>query len=159
MGYADADFPELDDFIGKADSQEFGEMVKKRILLGNFGLYKDNYEDYYLQALKVRTLIRQDFERAFERVDWILTPTTPSTAFCFGHTQDNLLESYDNDALTIPANLAGLPALSIPCGFDSNGMPIGMQLIGKAFDEGTLFQAAYTFELNTDYHIKKPLSF
>lgn len=159
MGYADGDFPELDDFIGKTDTQEFGEMVKKRILLGNFGLYKDNYEEYYLQALKVRTLIRQDFEKAFEQVDWILTPTTLSTAFSFGETKDNLLEGYDNDALTIPANLAGLPALSIPCGFDSNGMPIGMQLIGKAFDEGTLFQAAYTFEQNTDYHLKRPLSF
>ncbi len=158
MGYVDGDFPELDDFLSKADIQEFGEMVKKRILLGNFGLYKDNYEEYYLQALKVRTLIRQDFEKAFQQVDCILIPTTPSTAFRFGETQDNLLESYDNDALTIPANLAGLPALSIPCGFDSNGMPIGMQLIGKAFDEGTLFQAAYTFEQNTDYHLKSPLS-
>jgi aspartyl-tRNA(Asn)/glutamyl-tRNA(Gln) amidotransferase subunit A len=158
MGYTAGDFPELDDFIGKTDMQELGAMVKKRILLGNIGLYRDNYEEYYLQALKVRTLIRQDFEKAFKQVDWILTPTTPSTAFHFNQSQDNLLDRYEDDALTIPANLAGLPALSIPCGFDSSGMPIGMQLIGKAFDEGMLIQAAYTFEQNTDYHLKSPLS-
>jgi aspartyl-tRNA(Asn)/glutamyl-tRNA(Gln) amidotransferase subunit A len=151
------DLPDAGEIYKGAGIHAIGPGVKKRILLGNFALSGSNYEKYYLKALKVRTLIKQDYEKAFQRCDLILSPTNTDTAFRFREMHDNIVEMYEYDAFTVPVNLAGLPAVSIPCGFDENGLPIGMQLTGKPFGEGTLLRAAYTFEQNTDYHLKSPL--
>ena len=157
MGYEKGVIPELDELIESVGMHNLGAAVKKRILLGNIALYNENYEIYYLKALKVRTLIKKDFDQVFENYDIILSPTNPDTAFRFGEMTDNTVKTYEYDVFTVPVNLAGLPALTIPCGFDTKGLPIGLQLIGKQFGEGTLFQAAYTFEQNTDYHLKSPI--
>ncbi|HHU49767.1 MAG TPA: Asp-tRNA(Asn)/Glu-tRNA(Gln) amidotransferase subunit GatA [Clostridiales bacterium] len=157
MGYEKGAIPELDELAEYVGMHELGSAVKKRILLGNIALCSEHYETYYMKALKVRTLIKQDFAQAFEKLDLILSPTNPDTAFRFGEMQDNIVKMYEYDAFTVPVNLAGLPAMSIPCGFDSKGLPIGMQLIGKHFGEEALFRAAYTFEQNTDHHLKSPL--
>ncbi|MEA1961656.1 MAG: Asp-tRNA(Asn)/Glu-tRNA(Gln) amidotransferase subunit GatA [Bacillota bacterium] len=134
----------------------FGDEVKRRIMLGTYALSSGYYDAYYLKALKVRRLIANDFEQIFDRFDLIVAPTTPTTAFALGqHTGDPLTE-YMNDILTVPINLAGLPGMSIPCGF-VEGLPVGMQLIGKAFDEGSIFRAAYAYEQNTDFHKAKPV--
>jgi len=157
MGYSRDDIPELEEFVTKSGIQLLGPTVKKRIILGNFALYDESCREYYTKALKVRTLIMQDFEKAFEKCDIVLTPTNGSTAFHYGKMEEDIVKVYEYDTYTVPANLAGLPALSIPCGFDSKGLPIGLQLTGKHFDEGTLLRAAYTYEQNTDHHIKSPV--
>lgn len=157
MGYKKGVIPELDELTDSLSMDDLGAAVKKRILLGNTALSSENYENYYIKALKVRTLIKEDFDKVFEKYDLIISPTNPDTAFPFGDTLDNIVEVYQYDTFTVPVNLAGLPAMSIPCGFDSNGLPIGLQLIGKYFGEGALFQVAYTFEQNTDYHLKSPI--
>ncbi|HZJ84917.1 MAG TPA: Asp-tRNA(Asn)/Glu-tRNA(Gln) amidotransferase subunit GatA [Syntrophomonadaceae bacterium] len=133
-----------------------GPEVKRRTLFGTFILGSCNYETYYLQALKIRRLIQQDFEQVFQNFDLIISPTTPTTAFKIGSQVHELLDLYSNDMLTVPINMAGLPAISIPCGF-IKGLPIGMQIIGKPFAEGSIIQAAYAFEQNTDYHTQKPV--
>lgn len=132
-------------------SQALGPEVQRRIMLGTYALSSGYYDAYYLKALKVRTLIRQDFDKAFEQADLLLTPTSPTLPFKFGEKVDNPLAMYLMDVCTIPINLAGVPAISIPCGF-SEGLPIGMQLIGKLLGEETIFRAAYTFEQNNEYH-------
>ena len=157
MGYKEGEICELDELAVGSGLQSLGASVKKRILLGNTGLCNDNYEIYYKEALKLRTLIKEDFDRVFEKCDLILTPTNPDTAFLFGEMEINVIEMYKYDAYTVPVNLAGLPAVSIPCGFDSKGLPIGMQLIGRLYGEGALLQASYAFEQNTDHHIKSPV--
>ena len=129
----------------KTRSQGFGEEVKRRIMLGTYSLSSGYYDAYYNRGLKVRTLIKQEFEKAFETYDFILTPTAPSTAFKIGEKSDDPLEMYMSDICTVPVNIAGVPALSLPCGF-KDGLPVGMQLIGKFFDEATLIRAAYSFE-------------
>ncbi|MFZ5944330.1 MAG: Asp-tRNA(Asn)/Glu-tRNA(Gln) amidotransferase subunit GatA [Bacillota bacterium] len=134
--------------FSKTRKQGFGEEVKRRIMLGTYALSSGYYDAYYLKALKVRNLIKQDFDRAFEKFDCLLTPTAPSTAFEFGAKSDPLA-MYKQDVCTIPINLAGIPALSIPFGV-SKGKPVGLQLIGKAFGEGTLLKVGYTLEQNTD---------
>lgn len=139
----------------KTRSEGFGEEVKRRIMLGTYALSAGYYDAYYLKALKVRTLIKQDFDKAFEKFDVLLTPTAPSAAFKFGEKKDDPIQMYLSDICTMSTNLAGIPAISIPCGF-SNGLPVGLQLMGKAFDEGTLFRTAYAFEQNTDHHKQKP---
>lgn len=133
----------------------FGEEVKRRILLGTYALSAGYHDRYYLKALKVRTLIKQDFERAFNDVDVLVAPTMPYPAFRLGEKIDDPLSLYLSDVDTVPINLAGVPSISVPCGF-SGGLPIGMQVIGKHFDEATILRTAYTFEENTDYHTKRP---
>lgn len=134
----------------------FGAEAKRRILLGTFVLSAGYYEAYYLKGQKVRTLIKQDFERAFEKVDLILTPVAPTPAFKKGEKSADPLSMYLSDIYTIPANLAGVPGISIPAGFSSGGLPIGMQLMGKYFSEELLFRAAHTFEQSTDFHKQRP---
>lgn len=134
----------------------FGPEVKRRIMIGTFVLSAGYYDAYYLKAQQVRTLIRQDFEKVFENVDVIAGPVTPTTAFQIGEKTSDPLQMYLSDIFTIPANLAGLPAMSVPCGFDAQNMPIGLQLVGKIFDEETLIKVAHAYEQATDWHLKKP---
>lgn len=133
----------------------FGDEVKRRILLGTYALSAGYHDKYYLKALKVRTLIKQDFERAFKDVDVLITPTMPYPAFRLGEKINDPLSLYLSDVDTVPINLAGIPSISVPCGF-SDALPIGMQIIGKHFDEASILRTAYTFEENTDFHSKRP---
>lgn len=144
----------VDMFSGTRD-HGFGDEVKRRIMLGTFALSSGYYDAYYLNALKVRRLIANDFTKVFNDYDIIIAPTTPTTAFGLGEQRGDLLTIYMNDVLTVPVNMAGLPGISIPCGF-TGGLPVGMQIIGKAFDEATVYKAAYAFEQNTDFHTIKP---
>jgi len=155
-GYRVERCQDLDELYKKTRTQGFGDEVKLRVMLGTYALSAGNYERYYLQALKIRTIIKNEFEKAFEKFDIIVLPTCPTTALRFGDKVDNALAIFLADKYTAPASIAGLPAITVPCGFDTKGLPIGMQFIGKAFDESTLFRAAFTFEQNTDYHIKRP---
>ncbi|MEA3493266.1 MAG: Asp-tRNA(Asn)/Glu-tRNA(Gln) amidotransferase subunit GatA [Candidatus Margulisiibacteriota bacterium] len=139
----------------KTRAEGFGAEVKRRIMLGTYALSAGYYDAYYLKALKVRTLIKQDFDKAFKRCDVLVSPTSPSVAFKVGEKKDDPLAMYMADIATIPVNLAGLPAISVPCGI-SNGLPIGLQIIGKAFDEETILHAAFTYEQNTQWHKKNP---
>jgi aspartyl-tRNA(Asn)/glutamyl-tRNA(Gln) amidotransferase subunit A len=133
----------------------FGNEVKRRIMLGTYALSAGYYDAYYLKALKVRTLIKQDFEKAFKSCDVLISPTTPTPAFKIGEKTADPLSMYLSDIATIPVNLAGLPGISIPCGL-SKGLPLGLQIIGKAFDEETVLRAAFAYEQNTDWHKNKP---
>ena len=132
----------------------FGDEVKRRILLGTYALSAGYHDKYYLKALRVRTLIKQDFERAFGDVDVLITPTMPYPAFRIGEKIGDPLSLYLADVDTVPVNLAGVPSISMPCGF-SEGLPVGMQIIGKHFDEETILRTAYTFEENTDFHTRE----
>jgi aspartyl-tRNA(Asn)/glutamyl-tRNA(Gln) amidotransferase subunit A len=134
----------------------FGAEVKRRIMLGTYALSAGYYDAYYLKAQRVRTLIKRDFDEAFKHCDVIVTPTTATTAFKIGEKIQDPLQMYLSDIYTISINLAGLPALSLPCGFDSGGMPIGMQLIGKHFDETTILRVGHHYEQATEWHKKKP---
>ncbi|MCG9967808.1 Asp-tRNA(Asn)/Glu-tRNA(Gln) amidotransferase subunit GatA [Pelotomaculum terephthalicicum JT] len=154
-GFRAAEAVDVIDMFMKSRSQGFGPEVKRRIMLGTYTLSAGYYDAYYLKALKVRTLIKQDFDRAFEKYDVLLSPTSPSPAFRFGEKVDDPLQMYLSDICTISVNLAGIPGISLPCGF-VDGMPVGLQLMGKHFDEGTLLRVAYTFEQNTDYHKEFP---
>ncbi len=136
----------LDDMYAKTRSKGFGEEVQKRILIGTYVLSAGFYDAYYIRAQKVRRLIKQDFEKAFEKVDAILTPTAPSSAFSVENAPKDPVTMYLNDIFTVPVNLAGLPAISIPSGLDSKGLPLGLQLIGKAFDEANLLKIAKAVE-------------
>jgi len=134
----------------------FGPEVKRRIMLGTYALSAGYYDAYYLKAQRVRMLIKRDFDAAFQRCDAILTPTAPTTAFKIGEKIADPLQMYLSDIYTISVNLAGLPALSLPCGFDGDGMPIGLQIIGKHFDEATVLRLAHAYEQATEWHKKKP---
>lgn len=134
----------------------FGNEAKRRILLGTYVLSSGYYEAYYLKAQKVRTFIINDFKEVFKDVDCILTPTSPTPAFMAGERINDPLSMYLSDIFTIPANLAGIPGISIPCGFTEDGLPIGLQLLANHFQEEILFRAAYTFEQNTDFHTREP---
>lgn len=144
------------DIFSKSRGEGFGEEVKRRILLGTYVLSAGYYDAYYLRAQKVRTLLRNEFEKAFADVDLILAPTTPETAFPQGGKTSDPLKMYLGDICTVPANLAGLPAVSLPCGFDDAGMPIGLQLIGKALDDGNVLAAAHAFETAHDFSGRVP---
>ena len=144
------------DMYIKTRSLGFGDEAKRRILLGTYCLSTGYYDAYYLKAQKVRTKIKEDFDRAFEVCDCIITPTSPTPAFRIGEKTNDPLSMYLSDIYTIPANLAGLPAMSVPCGFTKGGLPIGMQILAKAFGEEAIFRAAYTFEQNTEFHKRKP---
>jgi len=137
-------------------AQGFGPEVKRRIMLGTYALSAGYYDAYYLKALKVRTLIRNDFLRAFETCDAIITPTTPTTAFAIGAKTDDPLQMYLQDVFTVSVNLAGLPGLSLPCGFDAEGLPIGLQIIGRPLDEQTVLNVAYAYEQATEWHRRTP---
>ena len=132
-------------------SEGFGEEVRRRIMLGTYALSSGYYDAYYLKALKVRTLVKQDFDKAFEKADVLITPVAPTTAFKVGEKTDDPLAMYLEDVCTIPINMAGVPGISVPCGFN-NGLPIGLQIIAKPLGEETLLRTAYTFEQNNDYH-------
>jgi aspartyl-tRNA(Asn)/glutamyl-tRNA(Gln) amidotransferase subunit A len=134
----------------------FGQEVKRRILIGTYALSAGYYDAYYRKAQQVRTLMRHDFERAFEKCDVIASPTTPTPAFRIGEKTDDPLAMYLNDVFTLPANLAGLPGISIPCGLSRSGLPIGIQFLAGPFKEENLFRAAYTYEQNTDCHKNFP---
>ncbi len=136
--------------------QGFGPEVKRRIMLGTYALSAGYYDAYYLKAQKVRALIKRDFEEAFKKCDAIITPTAPTTAFRIGEKTQDPLQMYLSDIFTISVNLAGLPALSLPCGFDSDGLPIGMQMIGNHFDEETILRLGYAYEQMTEWHKRKP---
>ena len=133
----------------------FGVEVKRRIMLGTHTLSSGYYDAYYLKAQKVRTLIKQDFDNVFKKFDLLITPTSPTPAFKIEEKIDDPLQMYLSDIFTIPTNLAGLPAMSLPCGLSRNGLPIGLQLIGNYFDEGRILQVGYAFEQNTDFHRNK----
>lgn len=141
----------------KTRQKGFGAEVKRRIMLGTYSLSAGYYEAYYKKALQVRTLIKQDFEKAFEKVDFIITPTSPTPAFKIGEKIDDPLKMYLSDIFTISVNLAGLPAISIPCGFTLQGLPVGVQIIGRAFDEAGILQLAYAYEQSTPWHKMKPV--
>jgi len=136
----------------------FGTEVKRRIMLGTYVLSAGYYDAYYLKAQKVRTLIRRDFEQVFAAHDLIVTPTAPTTAFRLGEKTSDPLQMYLSDIFTISINLAGLPALSLPCGFDRHGLPIGLQIVGRPFEEEKVFQAAYAYEQATEWHERKVTS-
>jgi aspartyl-tRNA(Asn)/glutamyl-tRNA(Gln) amidotransferase subunit A len=140
----------------KTRAQGFGTEVKRRIMVGTYTLSAGYYDAYYLKAQKVRTLIKQNFEQAFAAVDVLVCPTSPITAFKAGEKTDDPLSMYLTDLLSIPINLAGLPGLSLPCGFDGAGLPIGLQLITNVLQEETLLQAAYAYEQATPWHERSP---
>lgn len=143
------------DVFKQSRAEGFGEEVKRRILVGSTVLSGAYNEEYFQKAQKVRTLIKQDFEQAFEQYDVIIGPATPTAAFEFG-AQTDPLTMYMNDMLTVPVNLAGVPAISVPCGFTEKGLPIGLQIIGKHFDESTVYRTAHAFEQKTEHHKSKP---
>jgi aspartyl-tRNA(Asn)/glutamyl-tRNA(Gln) amidotransferase subunit A len=134
----------------------FGSEVKRRIMLGTYALSAGYYDAYYGQAQKVRTLIKQDFERAFDSVDVIAAPVAPTTAFRLGEHTEDPLAMYLEDVFTLPANLAGVPGLAFPAGFDARGLPVGIQLMGPHFGEAVLFRAAHAFQQATDWHLRRP---
>ncbi len=144
------------EMYSKTRAAGFGSEVKRRIMLGTYALSSGYYDAYYLKALKVRRLIKQDYDKAFEKVDVIATPTAPNPAFRFGEKTGDPLSMYLEDVFTVSINITGLPGLSVPCGMSKSGLPIGLQLIGKAFDEATLLRAAYAYEQATPWHKQKP---
>ena len=156
-GYRAEDTEGLMDLYCKTRSEGFGTEVKRRIMIGTFVLSQGYYDAYYLKAQKVRALIAKDFKDIFEsKCDAVVCPTTPTTAFNIGEKTDDPIAMYLNDIFTVTVNLAGLPGISIPCGKDSAGLPIGLQIIGKAWDEETLFRIAAAYEQNTEWHKRVP---
>ena len=155
-GYRAPEYGDLNDMYAKTRAQGFGAEVKRRILIGTYVLSHGYYDAYYIKAQKIRRLISQDFMRAFQTCDVIMSPTTPSTAFKLGEKASDPVQMYLSDTFTIAANLAGLPAMSIPCGFDQTNLPIGLQLIGNYFDEAKMLATAHQFQRVTDWHLKKP---
>lgn len=145
-GYRAADFTDMDELYQKSRSEGFGSEVKRRIMLGTFALSSGYYDAYYKKALQVRSLVRADFDAAFEKCDCILSPVAPTVAYKIGEKTNDPLEMYLGDAYSVPVNIAGVPALSLPCGTGEGGMPVGMQLIGPAFSEAMLYRVGYAFE-------------
>ena len=152
--YRTKEYKNLKEIYKKSRSEGFGKEVKRRIILGTYVLSSGYYDAYYKKAQKVRTLVMNEFNKAFEKYDVILTPTSPTVAFDIGSKSNNPLEMYLADICTVSVNIAGLPGISIPCGVDKEGMPIGMQLIGNKFQEETILNAAYTFEQATKFREK-----
>lgn len=144
------------DLFKKSRSEGFGPEVKRRIMLGTFALSSGYYDAYYKKAQQARTLIKEDFDKVFEDYDVIVGPTSPSPAYKIGEKIDDPLLMYADDVVTIPVNLAGVPAISVPCGFSEDNLPIGLQIIGKHFDEKTVYRVAYAYEQATDHHMKRP---
>jgi aspartyl-tRNA(Asn)/glutamyl-tRNA(Gln) amidotransferase subunit A len=155
-GYRAPEYTDLMDLYRKTRSQGFGAEVKRRVLIGTYVLSHGYYDAYYLQAQKVRGLIARDFAEAFKRCDVIMGPTSPTTAFRIGEKMGDPVQMYLNDIYTIPANLAGLPGLSIPCGFDAKGLPVGLQMVGNYFAEARMLGIAHRFQQATDWHTRTP---
>ena len=146
----------LEDTYKQTRGQGFGPEVKRRIMLGTYALSAGYYDAYYLKAQKVRTLIKGDFDRAFQQVDVIVTPTSPTTAFRIGEKTDDPIQMYLSDIFTLSVNLAGICGINVPCGFDAQGLPIGMQIMGPALGETTILRVAYAYEQATDWHTRRP---
>ncbi len=155
-GYRTPEADNLLDMYCKTRAEGFGEEVKRRIMLGTYSLSSGYYDAYYKKAQQIRSLIKKDFDKAFEEIDILISPTCPTTAFEQGTKTDDPLSMYLMDICTLMVNLSGLPGINIPCGFDSNGLPIGLQLIGPALSEELLLKAAYNFESITNFHEKHP---
>ncbi len=154
-GYSAPDAQDIWETYRKTRAEGFGPEVKRRIMLGTYALSTGYYDAYYLKAQKVRTLIKQDFDRAYAQVDALVAPTVPLTAFRIGEKIDDLLQLYLVDILTLSTNLAGICGVSIPCGM-ANGLPIGMQVLGNAYQEATVLRVAYAYEQATDWHLRRP---
>ena len=154
-GYSQPDPRDIWDTYRHTRQDGFGPEVKRRIMLGTYALSAGYYDAYYLKAQKVRTLIKQDFDRAYERCQALIVPTTPTTAFRIGEKSDDPLQMYLSDIFTLSLNLAGVCGISIPCGF-ADGLPIGLQVLGNAYDEATILRVAYAYEQATDWHLRKP---
>ncbi len=155
-GYRSGKEENLITMYKKTRSEGFGPEVKRRIMLGTYALSAGYYDEYYGKASRVRTLMRMDFEKAFQECDVIVTPTSPTPAFKIGEKVNDPLQMYLSDIFTIPTNLAGIAAISVPCGFNSSGLPIGLQIISGPFAEEKIFQVSYAYEQNTEWHLKKP---
>jgi aspartyl-tRNA(Asn)/glutamyl-tRNA(Gln) amidotransferase subunit A len=155
-GHRAKDYTDLNDMYRRTRAEGFGTEVKRRILIGTYVLSHGYYDAYYLKAQKVRRLIARDFAAAFARCDLIMGPTSPSTAFALGAKADDPVQMYLNDIFTIPAPLAGLPGLSIPCGFDGKGLPVGLQIMGNYFAEAKMLGAAHRYQQATDWHLRAP---
>ena len=155
-GYRAPEYADLADMYAKSRAQGFGAEVKRRILIGTYVLSHGYYDAYYLKAQKVRRLIAQDFAEAYKQCDLILGPTSPSVAFALGAKASDPVQMYLTDIYTVAANLAGLPAMSIPCGFGEGGMPVGLQLAGNYFAEAKMLNAAHRYQLATDWHLRQP---
>ncbi|WP_126147599.1 Asp-tRNA(Asn)/Glu-tRNA(Gln) amidotransferase subunit GatA [Synechococcus elongatus] len=155
-GYRVEEAETLIDMYCRTRAEGFGSEVKRRIMIGTYALSAGYYDAYYLKAQKVRTLIKQDFEAAFAEVDVLVSPTTPTTAFKAGEKTADPLSMYLSDLMTIPVNLAGLPGLSLPCGFDEAGLPYGLQIIGNVLREDQVLHTAYAYEQATEWHLRQP---
>ena len=155
-GYRAPEYSDLADMYEKSRAQGFGAEVKRRIMIGTYVLSHGYYDAYYLQAQKIRRLIAQDFTEAYTQCDVIMGPTSPSTAFKLGEKGDDPVQMYLSDIYTIAVNLAGLPGMSIPCGFGANDMPVGLQIIGNYFDEARMLNVAHQYQLATDWHNRAP---
>jgi aspartyl-tRNA(Asn)/glutamyl-tRNA(Gln) amidotransferase subunit A len=155
-GHRASQYKDLLDMYCRSRAEGFGAEVKQRILVGTYVLSHGYYDAYYLQAQKVRRLIALDFAKAFERCDVIFGPTAPTTAFAIGEKTDDPVQMYLNDIFTIPAPLAGLPGLSVPCGFDGKGLPVGLQMMGPHFSDARLLGIAHRYQQATDWHLRVP---
>jgi aspartyl-tRNA(Asn)/glutamyl-tRNA(Gln) amidotransferase subunit A len=155
-GHRAAKYTDLDDMYEKTRAEGFGAEVKRRILVGTYVLSHGYYDAYYLKAQQVRRLIAQDFARAYAQCDVIAGPTTPTAAFPIGSKTDDPVQMYLNDIFTVAANLTGMPAMSIPCGFSVTGLPIGLQLQANHFDEARMLNVAHRFQQVTDWHLRAP---
>jgi aspartyl-tRNA(Asn)/glutamyl-tRNA(Gln) amidotransferase subunit A len=155
-GYRAAEYADLADMYEKTRAEGFGAEVKRRILIGTYVLSHGYYDAYYIRAQKLRRLIAQDFTDAFSKCDVIMGPTSPTTAFRLGEKAADPLQMYLSDIYTIAVNLAGLPGLSIPCGFDQKGLPIGLQIIGNYFKEAQMLNVAHQYQRETDWHLRAP---
>jgi aspartyl-tRNA(Asn)/glutamyl-tRNA(Gln) amidotransferase subunit A len=144
----------LEDYL-QTRGQGFGPEVKRRIMLGTYALSSGYYDAYYVKAQKVRTLIKRDFDEAFQKVDVIATPTSPTVAFGIGERVDDPIQMYLADIFTIPANMAGIPGVAVPCGF-AHGMPVSLQLLGRAFDEATVLRVAHAYEQAAGWSERRP---
>ena len=155
-GYRTEKFENIKDIYNNTRSEGFGPEVKRRIILGTYVLSSGYYDAYYKKAQKVRTIIKNEYDKLFEKYDLILTPTSPTTAFKIGEKSNNPLEMYMSDICTVSVNIAGLPGMNVPCKLDSKGLPIGFLLVGNSFEEEKIFRAAYTYEQNTNFRENKP---
>ena len=155
-GYRAPEYKDLFDMYVKTRSQGFGTEVKRRIMLGTYALSAGYYDAYYLKAQKVRTLIKGDFEEVFKTCDAVVTPTSPTPAFKMGERLADPLTMYLSDIYTISVNLAGIPAVSVPCGFTREGLPVGLQIMGEAFDEATILSLGHAYQGVTDWHRRRP---
>ena len=154
-GFSDHEAGSMWDELEGTRRQGFGAEVKRRIMLGTYSLSSGYYDAYYLKAQKVRTVISREFQEAFQRYDVLITPTTPTTAFRLGEKTEDPLQMYLSDICTIPANIAGIPGISLPCGF-VNGLPVGMQVLGPALGEEAVLRAAFAYEQATQWHTARP---